>query len=289
MKIKNVYIIYKRSVYQRFYLDEKSEKLRRLFKRKHFSVGQMENIHNVHLKAVKRIQNYLGKHGIAFKTASRHLAPSFKGFDLIITVGGDGTFLRTAHFVKNDVPLLPVNSDPLQSVGALCTVTIKAFRAKMDEVMAGKIKIKKLPLMQIKVNGKALPALAVNDALFTNISPAATSRYLVKYGKSVEEHKSSGIWVATATGSTAAISAAGGEKRPSGEKRLQFATREPYQGNFHPYKIVKGLIEPGQKLTIVSKMIQSKIYIDGPTNAFDVHYGDEIEFSLAKRTIKVVA
>lgn len=289
MKIKSVYIIYKRSVYQRFYLDEKSEKLRRLFKRKHFSVTQMKDIHNLHLNAVKRIQNYLAKHGIAYKTASRHNPPSFKGFDLIITVGGDGTFLRTAHFVKNDVPLLPVNSDPKQSVGALCSVTIGNFRSKMDEILSGKVKIKKLPLMQIKVNGKALPAYAVNDALFTNISPAATSRYFVKYNKAVEEHKSSGIWVATATGSTAAISAAGGHKRPAGENRLQFATREPYQGNFHPYKVVQGLVDKGKKLTIVSKMIRSKIYIDGPTNAFDVHYGDEIEFKIAKRKIKVLA
>ena len=51
----------------------------------------------------------------------------------------------------------------------------------------------------------------LNDILFANLYPAAVTRYKIKYNGRQEVHKSSGVWISTATGSTAAISAAGGK------------------------------------------------------------------------------
>lgn len=287
IKIRKVYLIYKRSVYQKFFIDEKNAKFKKLFRQKHFSITSMRDIHRVHLNAVRTIQNHLKKRGIAYETESRHHVPDLKGFDLVVTIGGDGTFLRTAHFVKNQL-ILPVNSDPLQSVGALCSIPIHEFRNKMDEILSGTCRIRELPLMQVRVNKRRLSVAAINDVLFTNMSPAATSRYYIKNGEIIEEHKSSGVWIATATGSTAAICGAGGKPMPISDKRLQFAVREPYQGNFHPYKLTRGFVKKGRPLVIVSKMMQSHIYLDGPTNAVDLNYGDEVELSLAKTVLRVV-
>lgn len=288
LKIKNVALIYKRSVYQKFFIEEKNPKLHALFEKKHFTVKSMRGVHETHANAVKTIQNYLKKMGIACTTETRHLRTNFDDVDLVITLGGDGTFLRTAHFAK-DKHILPVNSDPTQSVGALCSTTVDNFKEKFDEVLAGNYRIKEMPLMQIRLNGKILPIEAINDALFTNISPAATSRYYIKLGKFMEEHKSSGVWISTATGSTAAISAAGGEKMIPSDDRLQFATREPYQGIFHPYRLTRGYIEKNQKLILINRMIQAKIYIDGPTNSYDLEFGDEVEFRVDKKKLKVIA
>lgn len=286
-KIKNVYLVYKRSVYQKYYVEEDNPNFRKLFHKKHLSVSKIEKIHEKHMKAVRKVQRYLKKNGLNYKSESRHQLSRFHDIDLIITLGGDGTFLRTAHYIDNQL-ILPINSDPEQSVGALCSATIDQFTQKMDEVLKGNYKIKKLPSIVIKINGHTLPVHAVNDVLFTNNSPAATSRYFIKMGRTIEEHKSSGVWISTAIGSTAAISAAGGEKMDPHDKRLQFATREPYQGNFYPYKLTHGYIEKGKKLTIINKMMEAKIYIDGPTNSFDMKYGDEVSFQLSKKLLKVV-
>jgi len=89
-------------------------------------------------------------------------------------------------------------------------------------------------------------------------------------------------------GSTAAIHAAGGMPQPSHDNRLQFLTREPYQGIYHPYIITKGFIENGDKLVITSKMIKSRIYLDGPTKFYALEYGDKITMSLSKKYLKII-
>ena len=40
---------------------------------------------------------------------------------LVISLGGDGTYLRTASMMTNpDIPLLGINTDPDRSMGILC-------------------------------------------------------------------------------------------------------------------------------------------------------------------------
>ena len=40
---------------------------------------------------------------------------------MVISLGGDGTFLKTASMIKNsNIPILGVNTDPARSVGCLC-------------------------------------------------------------------------------------------------------------------------------------------------------------------------
>jgi len=41
--------------------------------------------------------------------------------ELVLSLGGDGTFLKTASMIKNrQMPILGVNTDPKRSVGCLC-------------------------------------------------------------------------------------------------------------------------------------------------------------------------
>jgi NAD kinase len=41
--------------------------------------------------------------------------------DLVVSLGGDGTFLKTASMVPDStIPILGINTDPQRSVGCLC-------------------------------------------------------------------------------------------------------------------------------------------------------------------------
>ena len=206
---------------------------------------------------------------------------------MIVTIGGDGTVLRAAQYVKNQL-ILGINSVPDVSVGALCSIKINEIEEKIAQIAQGKIKVKNLSRIKLQINNKALSFEPINDILFTNISPAGTSRYLIAVNQKKEEHKSSGLWVSTPSGSTAAIFAAGGQKQKPTDKRIQYLVREPYEGIYNPYSLTKGFIAKGKKLTITSKMIQSKIYLDGPTTHFPIYYGDKITFSLSKNILKMV-
>ena len=52
--------------------------------------------------------------------------------ELILSLGGDGTFLKTASMINNrNMPILGVNTDPQRSVGCLCNR--KIFHANMED------------------------------------------------------------------------------------------------------------------------------------------------------------
>lgn len=282
-----MYVAYKRTVYEKYVEKEKTSELKRLIRKKHFSIRSILEAHQTHTAAVRKVIQVLENLGIAHGISERHEIKSLNRYDLILTVGGDGTFLRSAHWVKNQL-IMGINSSPSLSVGALCSITIDDFEKKLTQILAGQFKARAVTRIQIRVNGKILPVEAINDVLFTNNSPAGTSRYYIHYKGKNEEHKSSGIWIASASGSTAVISALGGVKMQPTEKRFQFVVREPYQGIYHPYHIKRGLVPQGQKLKITSKMIRSRLYVDGPTTFFNLHYGDEVEFTLSKNYLNVV-
>lgn len=286
--IKKVHLVCKRSVYQKYVLDEKDPVVKRFLRSKNRSLRPMKKIHGEHYHNINAIEEFLKKLGVEFGLGFRHHINDLRGYKLIITIGGDGTFLRTAQKLSSNQLLLGINSNTKVSVGALCSLTHKNFRKKLKMVLSGHYEVRELPLIRIRLNGRILPTQATNDVLFTNISPAATSRYRLVFRGIQEEHKSSGLWISTGTGSTAAIHAAGGVKSSRDDKRLQFVVREPYQGIYNPYRLTQGFIAPGQPFKIINKMFDARLYIDGPATTYKVNVGDEITFELSPTTLKVV-
>lgn len=54
-----------------------------------------------------------------------------KGRSLIISLGGDGTFLRTSSMITNcKTPILGINTDPGRSLGILCSKFLYKDRSK---------------------------------------------------------------------------------------------------------------------------------------------------------------
>lgn len=57
----------------------------------------------------------------------------FKDVDLVMSLGGDGTFLRTAGMIQtNKLPIFGVNTDPARSVGHLTSIPIPYNERKKD-------------------------------------------------------------------------------------------------------------------------------------------------------------
>lgn len=181
--------------------------------------------------------------------------------DLVITVGGDGTVLAASHFVKK-TPIFGINSAPLSSTGYFCIAKPKNFERLLKQVIYEKRKPLWIPRLEVTVNKTKIPYLGLNDLLFACRLQGETARYFLQVGRKKEFQKSSGIWVATGAGSTAAIFSAGGKPFPMTSKKLEYWAREPFQYK-NRYRLVKGFVNPNQKITIIPDTHQAMIFIDG--------------------------
>jgi NAD+ kinase len=249
-----------------------------------------------HQHTLKVVRQTLKQHGIAFtelsaKELNVQVRRQLAGADLIVSVGGDGTVLNTSHAVRAGV-MLGVNSAPGDSVGHFCSVTAATFVARLSDFLASKWKPTKLTRLAITLDGKRLPELALNDVLIAHDCPAATTRYLINNGIIEEEHRSSGIWISTAAGSTAGIRSAGGRKLPRGSTRIQYLVRELYRevhgGVLRNYRLTHGFFTPEQTLTVASKMPEGWLYVDGARTAYRFPFGARAVFQAAEEPLHLL-
>lgn len=205
----------------------------------------------------------------------------------VITVGGDGTLLAPSHWVTR-AGLLGVNSAPKSSVGYL-TATRRATVARdLARIARGDLLPQVVSRIEVELDGKRLlPVL--NDVLVAHEQPAATSRYRLRLGRRAGEHRSSGLWVSTPTGSTAGIRSAGGQPMALGENRLQFRARELYRVKGRSAALESGFVEEGQALEVESAMQAGWLYIDGARLATRFPFGARATFRVAEQPLLLFA
>ncbi len=203
-------------------------------------------------------------------------AEALEGAALAITVGGDGTFLTVARHC-HDTPLLGVNSSPTTSTGHYCIALPTTFEALLTAWREGALEATELARIRSEVDGQTLPHDALNDVLFANRTPVSSTRYAIRIGDTTELQLSSGIWIATSSGSTAAIHSAGGEIRPMSDHRLQWRVREPYLRSGEPRVLLSGFTD--EAIEIVSRSDKNALYIDGHGEPFLVPRGTRARLS----------
>jgi NAD+ kinase len=248
--------------------------------------------HDEHNRTAETVRNALARRGVRFKEllspklatseARRRLAEA----DFIITVGGDGTALNSSHYVR-DGHLLAVNSAPRDSIGHFCFATGADFTEKLDRVLSSRLRPIKLARLEVALDGKAVAELALNDVLIVHECPAATTRYIIEIGAREEEHRSSGLWVATAAGSTAGIKSAGGRRLPLGSRRMQYLIRELYRERGRSYNLTRGLVEEGEEIIVASKMPEGMLYIDGSRTSYRFPFGMRSRIRVAELSLKI--
>lgn len=127
--------------------------------------------------------------------------------DLIIVLGGDGTFLGTSRaVVEKNIPILGINTGNL---GFLTEGNIKDFESIISAVLATKYEIEERTMLSINLNGNKLYAL--NDAVISRGTNRKMLNMILKVdGNKVADYVSDGLIISTPTGSTAYALSAGG-------------------------------------------------------------------------------
>lgn len=244
-----------------------------------------EKLSKTHIESLNRVKQKLEGKDYIFLRADRILEKYFEDIDLVITVGGDGTFIRAASFIKEKL-IIGINSEPEYSEGALLSLKDSELHI-LDEILNGKYKTQKRIRIKVKINNKEIGNLALNEVYFGVSNQFHTSHYVINYKNTKEEQRSSGVLIATPSGSTAWYKSARG--RPFKGNKLKFIVREPYFGSrvFNP-KLLKGEIEKGEKIEFISKRHDNSVVTLDSNYTYRLERGDKVEMEMSEFPLKVL-
>jgi NAD+ kinase len=245
----------------------------------------LERSHEEHYQCLANLRNALQREKITFSELSRtQPIENIDHYDAVFAIGGDGTSLFASHHICNDqLPLIGLKSSST-SVGHLCAGDGNDVDRIVELFLAGKLPfIQRARLMgqiiRLERDQIDFSVPCLNDFLFTNIHPAATTRYHLQFADQTEIQKSSGIWIATATGSSAGISAAGGSIVKETETDFQFIVREPFTHTRSTLQLTHGFFNPEKNpLSIINQSDVAILALDGARLQFTINIGDRINF-----------
>ena len=170
------------------------------------------------IKLAEDLAEYLKKKGVevyvedtlAEKMGAKEKSVSLEKMktDFIITIGGDGTILRTCVSIpKPEPPILTIN---MGIRGFLTEVEPKKALTAIDKCLKGQFTIEKCMKLSITVNGVKLPD-ALNEVLISADEPAKLLyAQILKDKEPILNCQADGLMIATQTGSTGYSLSAGG-------------------------------------------------------------------------------
>ena len=241
--------------------------------------------HDEHYSCYDTLRKSLDELGIRVEETSRGAEWPQCHFDFIIALGGDGTLITSSYGIQDDTPLIGIKSSSA-SVGYLCAGEESSVPQVLRHFVEGRLPFVRRHRLRAQIHRaegavEISPFAALNDFLFAASSPAATTRYRIASMDRIESHKSSGIWISTATGSTAAIGAAGGTPMLADDQHLQFLVRELYHRREEGLQIVQGFSDPDNDTFWIENLCPSAILaLDGEKWVMKVHFGDRIHSTL---------
>lgn len=207
--------------------------------------------------------------------------------DVLVVLGGDGTFLRAARAVAAvDVPLLGINSG---TVGFLSKAEPEALPEVLATLIAGDYALE--PRMTIEA--RLLPEgmgetaeshVALNEAAVVRGSQARVVRLEVSIdGSHLATYICDGLVVATPTGSTGYSFSAGGPILDPTSRNLVVTTIAAYLSAIRSI-----VVSPDHHVLVrVIEAYDSLVSVDGRED-FPLRVGDAVEIVARERPIRFV-
>lgn len=206
--------------------------------------------------------------------------------DLLLVLGGDGTFLRAARAVADvDVPLLGVN---LGKIGFLSKVEAADLESILDELLAGEYRIdERMALEGLILRGGTGPAerhVALNDVVVARGSLARVVHLDVEIDDThLATYIADGLVVASPTGSTGYAFSSGG---PIVDPKSRNLIVTPIAAYLSAIRAI--VVGPDQVVRCrVVQAHEALVSIDGREDV-PVVVGDVIEVRALERPIRLI-
>ena len=158
--------------------------------------------------------------------------------DMVISLGGDGTFLKAASRVEaKGVPILGINTGRL---GFLADISPEEMEETLDEIYNNHYKIEERSVLQLHCNNERLmqSPYALNEiAVLKRDSSSMISIHTAINGAPLTTYQADGLIIATPTGSTAYSLSVGGPIIVPHSKTIAITPVAPHSLNMRPIVI----------------------------------------------------
>ena len=213
------------------------------------------------------------------------ISARMKGTALVITLGGDGTFLAGARMAApRGIPLLGVN---LGRLGFLTELDADQLDDGLTRFLDGKYRIEERTILKVILSrgGRTVArSIGLNEVVVDHAGESRMLRVEIDVGgQAVGVIDADGVMVATATGSTAYALASGGPILEPTLRDLVLVPMNPFALTVRPI-----VFPPGQSITLSVVRGPAEMRIDGGRRGRAIATGDTVRCGSHPRRLKVV-
>ncbi len=241
---------------------------------------------------IREAEVYVDRSFYTFLTDALDFEPNIQGvlegdefdLDLALSVGGDGTFLRTAARVNRQaIPILGINTGRL---GFLADVGAGELNDTLDEIFKNYYKVEERTLLRLHTKDRAYRGYnyALNEiAVLKRDSSSMIMIHTFLNEEYLTSYQADGLVVATPTGSTAYSMSVNGPIIVPQSNNIVLSPVAPHSLNVRPLVIPDSDVIT---LRVESRNKYFLISLDGRSEIFPA--GIELNISKADYTTRVV-
>jgi len=205
--------------------------------------------------------------------------------DLVLSFGGDGTLLRTAHLTgPNDTPLLGVN---IGRLGFLADIEVEQLHHALEQMAAGRYTVEERLVLEAHANASSYfdTEWALNEFVVDRSGAAGLIKIEVEVdGSPLNTYWADGLIMATPTGSTAYSLSTGGPIIAPGVEAVILTPIAPHTLTVRP------IVLPADSTITCRVLEDDQPYVfaaDGRSTMFEEH---DLEFTVerAPHTVNLV-
>lgn len=216
----------------------------------------------------------------------------FEPEDIVVAVGQDGLVPNLAKYLSGQ-PVVGVNPDASRFEGVLVRFTPEQVREVLNAITEDDAPIEERTMVNAYLDdGQQLSAL---NEIFVGHRSHQSARYLLKSGEDTERQSSSGLIIATGTGSTGWARSISIERQSTlplplpTERRLSFFVREAWPSVVTGNRLTQGSLQGSGQLVIVSEMSEGVAFGDGiEADRLGFDWGQTITVGLAPQVLRLV-
>jgi NAD+ kinase len=213
------------------------------------------------------------------------LTGRLKETTLVLTLGGDGTFLAGARLAApRGIPVLGVN---LGRLGFLTELDADQLEDGIGRFVDGEYRVEERTMLQVthrRESRNIVRAIGLNELVIQRTGDLRMLRVEIDVeGQRVGVIDADGVLVATATGSTAYALASGGPILEPTLRDLLLVPMSPFALTVRPI-----VFPPGQDLKLSVVRGPAEMRVDGAGRSRSVETGDTVHCGAHPRRLKVV-
>ena len=242
------------------------------------------------ITVVERAESVLKEHGVESWRAERDASIAahsarLQKTDLILTLGGDGTFLAGGRLAApRGIPVLGVN---LGRLGFLTELEEAQLETGILRSLEGRYRVEERTMLQVQLmrgSRSVARTIGLNEVVVDRAEDARMLRVQIEVGEQgVGVIDADGVIVATATGSTAYALATGGPILEPTLRDLLVVPMNPFALTVRPI-----VFPPGQSITLSIVRGPAEMRVDGGRRGRAVATGDTLRCGPHPRRLKVL-